>query len=191
MRTRIEIKPLFYLGLAVAILAIPMRWLLAWLAAAAVHEGFHLLMLRVLGVCPYSVELDLRGAAIKTGAMEPWKEFLCAAAGPLGSFSLLFLSRWMPLVALCGCLQGSYNLLPLYSMDGGRATRCLLRAFLRDDVAEYILRALQVIIYVLLFSIGLYCLFWLSLGPLPILFAAMLTLKGRKTPCKLLPQKVQ
>lgn len=58
--------------------------------------------------------------------MAAWKEALCALAGPVGSFSVVLLAEYFPEAALFGLVQGLYNLLPVYPLDGGRILRCLL-----------------------------------------------------------------
>ena len=52
-------------------------------------------------------------------------ELVCVLAGPAASLLLLLLVRPFPRLALCGFVQGVYNLLPLGRLDGARAVACL------------------------------------------------------------------
>jgi hypothetical protein len=65
-------------------------------------------------------------------------------AGPAGSFLLLFVARWLPLVAICGFIQGSYNLLPLGTMDGGRVVACLLRVWCSEKAELLIMPRVEI-----------------------------------------------
>ena len=58
--------------------------------------------------------------------MSPGRELICILAGPAASLLLLCLARIFPRVAICGLIQGCYNLLPIAPLDGGRALHCLL-----------------------------------------------------------------
>lgn len=188
---RIELRPIVFVGIAVGILVIPLRYIISWLIAAAVHELFHLFALYLVREPVYAVEIDMLGARIKTGPIQPWKECVCSVAGPLGSFLLLFISRWFPLIALCGCVQGICNMIPLYQMDGGRAVRCFLSLLIPDNLAHSISVILHFFVSSTVSILGLYCWLRLSLGPLPFLLATALTLKEIKIPCKTNIKKVQ
>lgn len=191
MDSRLRAEPLFYLSLAAACLLFPIKWLVAWLAAVCFHEMCHILMLKILGCTVRSVSIAPTGAVIKTGPIPAHKELLCAVAGPIGSFSLLLLSQWMPLVAICGFVQGGYNLIPLHPMDGGRAARCVIGMFFDEKMTERIMSVISWVVMIAFIALGFYCLLFLSLGPLPLLFALLLAARTGKIPCKTFREKVQ
>lgn len=112
---------------ALLLLTVPLQWLAAALTAAAVHELCHVLAIRLTGGKIHGFHIGLRGAVLDTSPMGDRQEFFCALAGPIGSFLLTFLFRRFPRLALCGFVQGFFNLLPLWPMDGGRILRALLR----------------------------------------------------------------
>ena len=112
--------------LAVLILTVPLPWITATIFAAFFHESCHIIVI-LLCKCPVqSVEVGTFRAKIHTSPLSLPQEFICALAGPCGSFFLLLFARWLPRIALCGFVQGLFNLLPLYPMDGGRIFRCLI-----------------------------------------------------------------
>lgn len=191
MDSKLRAEPLFYLSLAAACLLFPIKWLAAWLAAVCVHEMCHILMLRILGYSVKSIAVGPAGAVIETGPMPAYKELLCAVAGPVGSFSLLLLSRWMPLVAICGFVQGGYNLIPLHPMDGGRALRSVIGMIFDEILTERIMSVISWVVMIAFIALGLYCLVFLSLGALPFLFALLLAVRTGKIPCKTMREKVQ
>ncbi len=106
--------------LSMMVLFLPLPWLCAMLLAAAVHEGCHWAALRLLGGRVSTIHLDIFAAQMEFYELSRGREILCALAGPVGSLSLLLLAGKFPRLAICGLVQGLYNLLPLYPMDGGR-----------------------------------------------------------------------
>lgn len=112
----------FILG-ALLVLLLPLRLLLAIALAAAAHECGHLLALQFFHIPVLAVRIHGSGILIRTPPLSPLCELLCALAGPAGSFLCLFLSGRFPLLALCALVQGLFNLLPVYPLDGGRALK--------------------------------------------------------------------
>lgn len=126
MRPRIRLEPWVCLVWAALVLILPLKWLLAAAAGALFHELCHLGAVYALGGQVGNIRIGAVGAAMEAEISGPKKELLAALAGPAGSFLLLFLGRAFPRLAVCGAVQGLFNLLPLYPMDGGRALRCML-----------------------------------------------------------------
>ena len=191
MDNKFQIEPLFYVVAAAAVLLIPLRWLAAWTVAAAVHELWHILALKVTGIPVRQIRIGPNGTEIHTQSMSLYRELLCAAAGPVGSFSLLLLARWMPLVAVCGFIQGAYNLLPLNTMDGGRVVSCLLTLWRGEAAAIAVRNIIEWSVIACLLALSLYCLLGLSLGPLPLIFVLFLAVRSGKIPCKSGCKRVQ
>lgn len=125
MQVSVKINAGACIFLAVLLLTIPLQWIVATFLSAFFHEVCHIIVIILCHCSVYSIEIGVFGAKIHTSTPSRCKEFICALAGPCGSFLLLCFSRWFPRIALCGLVQGSFNLLPLYPMDGGRMFRCL------------------------------------------------------------------
>ena len=169
--------------LALAVLVLPLRWLGAVILAAAVHEACHWIAVRLCGGQVYRFSAGIFGAEMAVTGLSPWQELLCALAGPAGGLMLLGLSHVLPRTALCAGLQSFYNLLPIYPLDGGRALRCFCTLALPGRVGERLWSTIHGICLVGIGILGLYGAFFLKLGVLPLILAAMLIAKG-KSPCK-------
>ena len=126
MGRAVEITPGACILWALLLLLLPLKLLLAAAAAAGVHELCHILAIRLTGGRLLGLTVGAGGMTLETLPMSAGRELACALAGPLGSFSLLLLGRWLPLTALWAFFQGCFNLLPLYPLDGGRAAGCIL-----------------------------------------------------------------
>ena len=179
MGKRVCIDPWFYLFAAAAVMLLPIRWMLGSISAALFHELCHIAAIIAVDGKVKGILVRPTGAVILIAPMSNLKELVCAAAGPTGSFLLLAAGRWFPEIAICGLVQGTFNLLPIYPLDGGRMVMCVFSAIC-DEMAEIITG------YISLISAVLMAVYSLFLGFLPGLFIfAQLTGDAlRKIPCK-------
>ena len=125
MPVSFKVKPEAYIFLAILILTVPVPWVAAALFAAYIHELCHIIVIILSNSCVYSIVVGASGAKLYTSPLSRFQELFCAAAGPCGSLLLLCFYKWIPRIALCGLIQGLFNLLPFYPMDGGRIFRCI------------------------------------------------------------------
>lgn len=129
---KIRVNADAFLWAAILLVFVPIRWIMAATAAAAVHELGHLAGILLLRCRIHEISLSPRGAVIHTDPLPPGKELLAALAGPTAGLTLLTLSESIPLAAFCAAVQSIYNLLPVYPSDGGRALYCAA-ALLRGE----------------------------------------------------------
>lgn len=178
MGPQIRIDPAFFLLSAFSVLVVPLNWLCAAVAAAVFHELCHYAAIRLCGGRVNALALGTSGTVMGTSPMDMGAEVICAAAGPAGSLFLLIFAHRMPQLALCGAVQGMYNLLPVYPLDGGRVVRCL--------VSEKIFLRIQWAAIALLLLTGAVCSIHFNLGAMPGLFALLAAIRAlaRKFPCK-------
>ncbi len=189
---RFTVEPYVCIVLAMIVLVVPLRWLLAAMLASAVHELSHWFALRLCHVRIYSITVGLFGAKIETEPMSEFKESVCAAAGPLGGVLLVLFFRWFPEIAICALFQTCYNLIPVFPLDGGRVVFSLLSLLNNKRMASICGSVLQWGCLLILLS-GSVAALYLRLGPIPLLCTASLFLKNRqiKFPCKPNEQIVQ
>lgn len=173
-----------FLG-ALLCLTVPLDWLIAGILAACVHELCHMGTVRFLGGRIHSLHIGGAGAIFETTPMEPFREFICVLAGPAGSFALLALSQICPKLALCGLVQGMFNMMPVYPLDGGRALSCAARALLSSQKAGWVcltVRRLTVLVLIVLSMMGI---FVYKLGAFSVIFILLLLCRTAfgKIPC--------
>lgn len=125
-------------ALALLLLVLPLPWIAAALLAGAYHECCHYFAIRALGGRVSGMAIGSRGAVMELRGLGTAAELLAAAAGPVGSLSLTLMGRFFPRLALCGLVQGLFNLLPIYPLDGGRILRRALELVLPDRAAAAI-----------------------------------------------------
>lgn len=167
---------------AAALFILPLRWLAAALIAASFHEFCHFTALRRCGVRILHLRIGITGTVMETEPMEVRQELLCALAGPLGSLVLTGAGRLFPILAICGLVQGLYNLLPLYPLDGGRIVRSMLCIFFPGK-QDRVMRMIQSAALFILTLLSFYCLKY-GIGVSLALFFPAAKALARKIPCK-------
>ena len=163
--------------LALGLLFLPFSWLIAAILAACFHELCHVAAGKLCGVSFGRVTVGTGGAVMELQNPTRWEELAIAVSGPCGSLLLVLLMEKWPQLAICGLVQGLFNLLPVYPLDGGRMACCLLGKW---AVAAEILAMGCILLAGAVLSFGY------EVGYLPALLAAIICIKAiqRKFPCK-------
>lgn len=192
MGKHIEIDTAVFLLGCIFLLTVPLNWFFAAIFAAAVHELFHAAAIRITGGQIYHFRIGVLGAVMETNLPGRKEEIVCAMAGPCGSFLLLILCHSFPRAALCGLVQGAYNLLPVYPLDGGRILFCILQGCCPKH-AEQIVNAVEFLTAGVLVTVTSFASFTQPLGLLPFFAAVFLLgkMRLRKRPCKQWKIRVQ
>ena len=189
----LKIDPFLYLGFAVAVLLLPLRLVLGWIVAVFVHECCHYIALKMCKIRVDSIHLSLGGVSMQVEDISGWREIICALAGPIGGASLVLLRKWMPCAAICALLHSSYNLLPIFSLDGGRALNAILKACFGAVMGQKIHHFVSsLLLLVLIFVSFCVCIHLkLPLVYLVLIYVFFAIKCVGKFPCKRLKQIVQ
>ena len=189
----IQISGWFFVFLAVILLTVPLPWILAAVLAALFHEFCHIAVILILGGKIHGFMLYPGGAVLEVSDLNPGRELLSAAAGPAGSFLLMIFVSSFPRLCVCGLIQGLYNLLPIYPLDGGRILSCGLRIFMCEAETEKISRVVEKVTVsaLIVFSVlGCFCYSWGYQAAILIFLGIFKGFYG-KIPCKAGSLRVQ
>lgn len=191
--TEIVIQPGGLVFLALGVLILPLRWLVAFIAASAFHELCHYCAVVLCGGQVNGISFDATGIKMSVGHLSGGKELFCALAGPMGALLLLLFVRWIPAVAVCAAVQSAYNLLPFYPLDGGRAMRCAAELFFSESTSKRICDWVGYACLILIWCGAVFAAVWMKLGYIPLIIALSLQMKTNfgKIPCKPVHYRVQ
>lgn len=181
----IQIHVGVFLISALLLLSLPLDWLGAVAVSSLFHEFGHILALCLLNGKIISIKIQLCGCVIESSPMEPWKQFCSILAGPAASFLLLFLCRMAPKIAICGLLQGLYNLIPILPLDGGRLLRLILY-HVWPEKANLLMCSVALSVSVLFFLLAVWLMKLDILNPWTIVMVFLwnIGMLLRKIPCK-------
>ena len=166
-----------FLWLALGLLLLPLSWLFAAAVAAMIHELGHLVAAKIRKVPWQELAIGAGGMVMYMGCMTDKDTILISFAGPGASLLLCSLLYIWPQVAICGVVQGLYNLLPIYPLDGGR----VLYALIGDRAAS-----VEKVFIFMIFIAGIVGTIRTELGISPLLIALLICVRAikRKFPCK-------
>lgn len=192
-KPQIVARPGFYILISLLVLFLPLKWVLAWLVAAAVHETSHYIALSLLQCRIFSITVGVYGAVIDADTHSDLRECLCAAAGPLSGILLVGLGRFIPYIAVCALFQTAFNLLPITGFDGGRIVCFIISSVFPAKYTQRICETIELVSAVGILAVAIFLTFRLKVGTLPLIFAMVvfLRIKPLKSPCKHRRQIVQ
>ena len=157
------------------LLLLPLDWLLSAVTAAVFHEFCHIAAVRLFGGSVRKISVSCSGCVIDCSELEDPAKVLSILAGPAGSLSLLCVRGLVPQIAVCGLLQGLYNLLPVLPLDGGRVLELLLLRVLPKQTAAILSGVKDILV---LLTVCLLLRFrGDSAGILPVVVAGILILR--------------
>ncbi len=190
MGNKIRFAPPVFITMALAVLLLPLRWIVAWLIAVTVHETGHLLACCICGSKIHSVTIKPMGAVIESDSLTPEKQLLTSLAGPIIGASLILLAKWLPVTAALAACHSLFNLLPIRNLDGSAALENFLYWIGFGNKTDNICRIIDGITRCVLAGFVLY-IFWRLSWPIA-LFALLLVFRGMKrTSCKHSALRVQ
>ena len=189
----VEIAPECYVTAALMVLLLPLPWLCAWLVAAAVHEGCHLLALLICRKRADRIDIGLHGAQIYAPVLKPGEQLFCTLAGPFGAMLLLAFKVIFPRLAICALVQSIFNLLPVLPLDGGHALECMLSIFFPERLVEKFFMWEGRVFGVILLIVSVIAVISLKSSIFLLVILAYLAMwyKKIKFPCKSKPNRVQ
>ena len=172
---------------------VPARWWLGAVLAALFHEISHFAAIYLTGGRLIGISIGVVGAKMEIMHMSRGREALCALAGPVGSLLLALGFSFFPEMALCALVQGLYNLIPVYPLDGGRVVRNLLQILVKKGKQSSVMTGIEATSMLIMVILSLYCVIVLQLGYLPLIFVSILFYRvfQRKLSCKEVQLAVQ
>ena len=160
-RGRVEVTGGFLLLLAWLNYCDTQHLLPAALCAAAAHELGHLAAIRGAGGRVSCLRLTAAGAELRLeGTLGYSGELLCTLAGPMVNLVLAIAASRLDAVVFAGLnlALGSFNLLPLSALDGGKALGCGVAMLFGPQAAQNLLWWMDGALTALLMLCGIWVL---------------------------------
>ena len=158
-------------------LTLPLSWVIAAVTAAMIHEIFHILSVLLFGGKIHGLTIGFHGTVIDTSPMAASKQLICILAGPLGSMLLFLAKAYVPQLALCGFIQGLFNLLPVYPLDGGRMLQCMAGTLFLPKTAGKVCKWIEISVIFMILILGIWISFTRAMDAMPFLISVFLVLQ--------------
>lgn len=175
----IIIEPGFWLVISLALMCLPISWLVAWIIAAFLHELFHLLALKMCNIEIKKICIGPFGAIIEADIEPGFLMSVCALAGPFSGLAALPLVHCCPRIVLCSLLQSISNLLPITPLDGSKVIMGVVYALFGRKTAHLICQFLDRFTFVSVVLYLCYITYCFRFGILPILVLILLLVKKK------------
>jgi len=176
-RTDISMKihPAGAFLLAAAVLLLDVRKVLAASTALVMHEGAHLIAMRLCGIKECTIELTPFGGMADVAGLETypaWKQMLCSAAGVaesavMAGLCLCFAPRtifWHAFFDAHFSLA-FINLMPAWPLDGARILTAIAAGFGLEYRIKKFLSWFSIILSIGLVGLGLYGIWYGAFNP--------------------------
>lgn len=165
---KFKVNPLFFAYLAFLVMVDSTAYMLIIILSAFLHEGAHLLAMKLLGIGVKELCFSPLGIRITPKLPMNYKdEIWVAAAGPFINiliFTLIYVLSYeytMPYMlsqlAVCCFILGIGNLIPVLPLDGGRILRGILYVY-TEKYAERIILYVNIFFSTGLIAAGMYIL---------------------------------
>ena len=135
-----------------------------------IHELGHLIAIMLCKEKPERISFGPFGMTIVREndiTQDYQKEFITAVAGPLTNFfaALIFhlinikLQNELILkIIIVNLIIGSFNIMPVFALDGGRALESILKYNFEEETSERILKTVSFVTLVIMMGFGFYIL---------------------------------
>lgn len=135
-----------------------------------IHELGHLIAIMLCKEKPERISFGPFGMTIVREndiTQDYQKEFLTAIAGPVTNFltALVFFlintkyqNELLLKIIFVNLIIGSFNIMPVFALDGGRALESLLKLYFEEETSERILKTVSFVTLVIMMGFGFYIL---------------------------------
>lgn len=182
-KTFAHVESAWFIVVTLTLLLLPVQWLVATAMAAAVHELAHILAVILCGGRIGNIRIRAQGGLIQAELDGPFRRIIASLAGPAASLCLACLAKKFPRISFAALLQGIYNLLPVYPLDGGRAIDAAMDIFPRQiPKKKFLIREVifaATVVLILVVSINLKS-FLISGSLYPLIMEKYLAKKRKK-----------